>query len=211
MIKKIKIDLSKIKEELFNIPEEVINLWIIPIAEINGWPPLDYDQWDKKVTGESFSFWNDAAWEKKILNLEKIDYSSIYYDTMKGLNDAYINDKLNSYSSLTNGKERFFNCLKYILENGNFPKPPIICLDEIDKYQILDGNHRFFAFLKSLKIYEEYKMLSSKEQDVFLKKLGIGKIVPININQEVWICRPKWENSKDAQTRQYLRKNGYFC
>ena len=202
---------NKIKEELFNVPEEVISLWIMPIAEIKGWPLSEHDQWDKKVTGELFSFWNDATWEKKILDLEKIKYSNTYYDAMNGLNDAYINDKPNNYSSLINGNKRFFSCLKYILENEDFPKPPIMCLNEINEYEVLDGNHRFFAFSKALKIYEEYKMLPNQEQIKFLKKLEINNIVPTNINQEVWICKPKWENSRDAQTRQYLRKHNYPC
>jgi hypothetical protein len=86
-----------------------------------------------------------------------------------------------------------------------------MCLNEINEYEVLDGNHRFFAFFKALKTYEEYKMSPNQEQIKFLKKLGINNIVPTDTNQEVWICKPKWENSKDAQTRQYLRKHNYFC
>ena len=185
--------MNKIKKELFNIPEEVIEIWIFPIAKKKAWPPSEHNQWDK-VT----------------INLGEINYSQSYSNTMIGLRDAYMKGKQNNYASLENGKQRFLNCLKYILENGKFPQPPILCLDEFNEYCILDGNHRFCAFLSAERLYKEYQTNSIEEQKIFLKTMEIANIKLPNIEQEVWMCVPKWENSPDAQTRLRLRESGFY-
>lgn len=206
---KYEIILKNIKIEFPNLPIEVINLWIFPIAEKKGWPPSEHNQWDKKVSGEQFSFWNDAKWEKVTLNLGEINYSQSYFNTMIGLRDAYMEGKQNNYALLENGKQRFLNCLRYILENGKFPQSPILCLDEFNEYCVLDGNHRFCAFLSAERLYKEYQTNSIEEQE-FLKKMEIANIKLPNIEQEVWICIPKWENSSDAQARLRLRELGFY-
>jgi len=189
---------EEIKNSFTNIPDEVIRLWIEPISLKEGWPVKN--GWDVRVTGEDFLFWNDSNWQKKEVDLSKLDYSRLYFDMIRGLLDAYIYNVNNSYKDLlgVDGKKRFQSALMYISKNGTFPQPPVLCVNEIGKYEILDGNHRFFAF----KIAEEAYYEGLRKDN---NMMGIKRP---DLIQELWICHPNWSNSKKAEDRNRLRGQG---
>ncbi|MFZ3020295.1 MAG: hypothetical protein WA051_02130 [Minisyncoccia bacterium] len=198
--------LDELKKIAPNIPDEVIKIWLLPFAEGVGLPTKD-NEWDKKKTGEKIKFWDDAKWEKIKIDLSKIDYSKTYFDAMKGLHEAYVQGIHNDYSKLLgeDGKKRFWSAFVYIIKNGKFPQPPIMATDEIGKYQLLDGNHRFFAFIRVEDVYLTYEQLSVSEKENFLEHIKMSAFNRPDICQEVWVCTPKWENSKEAQLRNFLR------
>ncbi|MEK7516389.1 MAG: hypothetical protein AAB562_02225 [Patescibacteria group bacterium] len=194
-----------------NIPEEVIKLWLLPFANERGFPPPSTDKWDIKITGETIAFWNDACWDKVNIDLSSIEYSKSYFDVMRGLNDAYNRGVKNDYWEHLgeDGKKRYNSFLVYILKNRKFPQPPILTINDVGKYEVLDGNHRFFGFVSAEKIYAELKSASPEQKQSFLKTLKVLTVEPPHITQEVWVCKPKWENSQNAKTRACLRSAGF--
>ncbi|MEK7649592.1 MAG: hypothetical protein AAB367_01320 [Patescibacteria group bacterium] len=200
---------NKVQSSVPNIPEEVVRLWLLPWVKTLGWPPSGRI-WNLRLGGESIAFWNDATWKKEKLHLPSLPYSPGYFDTMQGLHEAYIQGKENPYSRDLgeNGRRRFHRSLKYIVKHRIFPKPPILYPNEIEKYEIMDGNHRFFALIAATRISEEIAEYALEEKKMFLEKMDIAELLPPENIQEVWVCRPNWENSANAKTRKYLRDNG---
>jgi hypothetical protein len=193
-----------------NIPEEVIRLWLLPFAEGGGFPVPQDNQWDKKKTGEEIQFWNASEWEKTTVDLSTLPYSRSYDDTMRGLRDAYHRGIQNAYWDTLgeDGKRRYENCYRYILRNRTFPQPPILSLNDVGRYDILDGNHRFFAYVSAEATGRQFEAATPQEQEAFLAVLGGERFEYPHLEQEIWICRPNWENSPSSRTRVYLRTQG---
>jgi len=201
---------ERIKADAPNIPDEVIRLWLLGFAEHRGWPPAENGDWDLSVAGEPISFWNDAVWEKVNLDLSTLPYSRGYFDSMRGLRDAYVNNVDNQYSRDLgeDGKRRYGRCLKYIAANRVFPQPPILVLTELGEFDVLDGNHRFIAYISTERAYEDFIRATPEAQAAFLESIGSETFQLPHVIQEVWVCRPGWENSGRATLRTHLRQNG---
>lgn len=199
---------DEIRRDLPNIPEEAVQLWIEPLAQKNGWPVLD--GWDMRITGEPFSFWNDATWEKTRLDLTQIEFSRGHNNMVRGLHDAYISGVQNDYWMLlgNDGKTRFQRAFHFVVENQVFPQPPILLLNEIGQYEALDGNHRFLAYVLAFRVHEQFLTSSEVEQAAFLSTLNRQNFEPPQNTQEVWVCTPNWANSERSRTRTHLRGFG---
>ncbi len=176
-----------------NIPEEAVRLWILPLAQKEGWPPTRQHQWDVRVTGRLFSFWNAAEWEKMDVNLSEIPYSRGFADSMLGLREAYLLGVENDYWRLLgeDGRRRFNECYIYILKNQHFPQPPILSLNDTGKYDVVDGNHRFLGFITAKSAYKAYEEMNVAQQQEFLDSLNVENLSSPNSTQEVWICKPR--------------------
>lgn len=199
---------DEIRRDLPNIPEEAVQLWIEPLAQKNGWPVSD--GWDMRITGEPFSFWNDAIWEKTRLDLTQIEFSRGHKNMMRGLHDAYISGVQNDYWRLlgNDGKTRFQRAFHFVVRNQVFPQPPILLLNEMGQYEALDGNHRFLAYVLAFRTHEQFLTSSEVEQAAFLFTLNRQSFEPPHNTQEVWVCTPNWVNSERSRTRTYLRGFG---
>lgn len=197
-----------IRRDFPNIPEEAVRLWIEPLAQRNGWPVND--GWDERITGETFTFWNNAVWEKLEVNLAEVEYSSGHHGMMRGLFEAYVQGAENDYWRLLgeDGKRRFRRAADFIIKNEVFPQPPILTIDELGRYEALDGNHRFLAYVIAYRTHEQFLASSREDQLAFLTSIEKESFSPPRDIQEVWICRPNWSNSGKAQTRNYLRQFG---
>ena len=202
---------EEIKLNFPKFPDEVIEFCLFPIAETEGGLPSKENAWDTRVFGEKLNFWHDSEWKKTEVNLNSIPFSKMYVDTMKGMQDAYIDGIENSYWKHLgeNGKRRFQKCLTYILKNSKFPVAPILITDEIGRHQVMDGNHRFLGLIVAERFYKEYQTLSLENRQKFLDGFKITSLKAPDSIQEVWICKPNWENNQNAQTRNLLRLSGY--
>lgn len=202
--------LEDLMKDLPNIPKEVVSSWLYSIC--NKWPLTNVDGWDVRKTGEKIQFWNDGKWEKLNLNFSKINFAKNYQDTMIGLFDAYLRGQKNAYWNALgqNGKQRFLNAFSFIVDNGVFPVPPVLMIDEAGKYQVLDGNHRFFALQMAFKSYNELSKLDKMEQDSFLKSCSASSFHEPQEEQAIWVCRPNWKDSVNAQQRNALRLAGLW-
>lgn len=202
--------LQKLKEKFPSIPEEVILSWLLPFAESENSLPDQNNKWDIRITGESLSFWNDAEWKKDKIDITKIPYSHIHNESINSLLKAYIENENNVYFEHLgeSGRKRFFICFKYILENGVFPVPPILTITDKSEYEVLDGSHRFSSYKFAIKIYKELQLLSLVEYRKTIERLGMKSVVLAEDIQEVWICKPKWENSPNAVLKKYLYNLG---
>jgi hypothetical protein len=197
-----------IRRGFSNIPEEVVRLWIEPLAQNNGWPVTD--GWDRRITGEDFTFWNDATWEKLEVNLAEVQYSPGHNGMIRGLFEAYIQGIENNYWRLLgeDGKRRFRRARDFIIRNEVFPQPPILMIDELERYEALDGNHRFLGYIIAYRTHEQFLASSPEDQSAFLASINQETFSPPRDIQEVWICKPNWANSERVQTRNYLRQFG---
>lgn len=197
---------DKLKNELPNIPEEVIRSWLLPFAENDGLPSSPDNEWDIRKTGETLSFWNDSKWEKITININQATYSRNHNRAIGSLIDAYVKNVNNSYYQYLgqDGKNRFLKCLHYILKNGVFPVAPIVMITHKNQYEVLDGNHRFAAYKSVNQAHLELESLPINERKPMLENLGNK---PKDF-QEIWVCRPKWENSPRVTLQKQLFEKG---
>jgi hypothetical protein len=104
---------------------------------------------------------------------------------------AYVNKEDNFCNRFmgTGGNHSFVASLKYMMEYGNFPKSPIF-MKEDNKYEILDGNHRFLAHIVWKECCETLDKIMGEEKDKHIEIIKNGgklsKISKPNIFQEVW-------------------------
>ncbi len=125
------------------VPDVVIDTWLLPIAQEYGWPPNE--KWHYVLSRKKFDEWQQIRWSYEEI---EIDFSSFYsgsISTIHGLIDTYVHNQKNDYSNLINGKDRFNNCVIYIMQNGGFPKPPLL-MKGAEGFEVIDGNHRMAAY-----------------------------------------------------------------
>jgi hypothetical protein len=188
-----------IKKDFPNFPNEIINDWLLPYAKNIGWPPTN-KRWENIFFGKSLQFWQSITWEQQNLNLSKIIFSSKTIEIFEDLKDAYFNNIENIYSrSNPSGKSRYQNALKYIIQQGQFPKPICVLLEN-DQYSIVDGNHRFIAWWVSCQLINEMNSkkntgsqneIIDKFKKLLAEKMQVRSIAPIFINHKIWVGTKK--------------------
>ncbi|PIR85222.1 hypothetical protein COU15_02375 [Candidatus Kaiserbacteria bacterium CG10_big_fil_rev_8_21_14_0_10_45_20] len=181
---------QQIQHVLPNFPEEPIDLWLLPYAKKLGWPPGNNERWANILAGRPITFWESTIWSKRQTDLATINHSETYYEKARGMFNAFVLGQENEYSHGLGeeGKNKFLNLLKQMLETGVFPEPPILFEDEPDHYDILDGNHRWLAYVMCWRIWEEVENMTPEERRDRAAGLHASNIIEPVQNQEVWFC-----------------------
>src|SRR5690242_14700650 len=108
--------LSDLKETLPNFPDEVLEGWLLPYANSEGWPPAQdtnatpEGRWKYLLSGRTLSQLRGIKWreENRHLSIHELSKShqSICVDIVLGA----VQDQINLYSSsIKDLKQRFHN------------------------------------------------------------------------------------------------------
>lgn len=141
------VTIEQIQETLPAFPAEVIEMWFLPYAQEDGWPP-PVKRWDDLLLNRPLEYWRLLEWseEELVLQFSLFDQRSI--EAIDGLIQTNVYGVSNIYSSLRYTRERFERIIDYINENQALPLPlPLVLLRVGHFYEIADGNHRVAALL----------------------------------------------------------------
>jgi len=187
--------IEKIKKDLPNFPAEIIKDWLLFYANDIGWPP-DHERWQGILFCKTLQFWQSVSWNKQDLNLSEVLFSRKTNEIFEGLKEAYVYNKENFFSKNNpSGERRYLNAFKYIIQEGQFPKP-ICILRENDQYSIVDGNHRYTAWWASRQLINEInnaekngtQEITNKLKKLLEEKLQVKFIAPTLINHKIWLA-----------------------
>ena len=143
---------TDLKATLPNFPEEILEDWLTPYANSEGWPPangldsIPRDRWRYLLGGRTLAQLRSIEWQEhnRHLSIHELrdDYKQICVDMVLGA----VQKQINLYSSsIPDLSERFNRILGYLREHGTLPKPPVLLSSE-SGFQVLDGNHRLAAY-----------------------------------------------------------------
>lgn len=173
--------INKIKKTLSNFPDEVIEIWLLPFANSEGWPlkigpdGLPLERWRYLLMKKPLEYFRKMKWtkEEKHISIHEIEAKS--QSSLVQIFEAAILNRNNMMSaSIFDLKTRFDGVVDYIRHYGRMPKEPILYRHENGKYKILDGNHRLAAYYYS---YGYFKV--DNNSDLILKTQE---------NQTYWIA-----------------------
>lgn len=137
------MDLSHLKQQITRdlpqFPPDVIEDWLIPFAARDGWPPTS-SKWTPLLLNRPLWFWQSLSWEQQTVPVAQSAFDDRSWAAITGLVEAHVEGRVNAYSSISNSKRRFYRSLKYVLQNGRLPKPPVLL--HSGWHSIADGNHR---------------------------------------------------------------------
>lgn len=143
---------ADLKETLPEFPAEVLEDWLLPYANSEGWPPAkDNDsvpegRWRFLLGGRTLSQLRNIKWQEQNRHLSiyelRADYQQICVDMVLGAIQGHVNLYSSSIKDLP---ERFHSILNYLREHGSLPKAPTL-LSSPTGFQVLDGNHRLSAY-----------------------------------------------------------------
>lgn len=162
-----------IKDSLPNFPDEVIEDWLLPFAESEGWPPqLGYDgipleRWRYLFGLRPFSFFQTLDWKKEYKHISIYEIVEKFQIVLFQIFEAAILGRQNEMSfGISNLKERFESVVRHIKTHGSMPKPPALLLEKDNRYYIFDGNHRLSAYYYCcgyFKVNVESELILTKE------------------------------------------------
>ena len=194
---------EEIKSTLPNFPDEVITDWLLPFANELGWPPT-HERWPyifAQPIGSWYAtptdFWRNTSWTKEVMDFSAIALTPSSRKCINDMLNAYLNNEDNSYRRTLGprGKARYMNVMKYLLEQGHLPKPPVL-LQEAHGHSIIDGNHRFLAWESTATVHRQYAIAPEDMKQSFMRSLsnkwGISSMTGLSNTQEVWVAK---ENS----------------
>lgn len=175
--------IEECKRDLPNFPEEIIDLWLAPFVETEGWPPCNDhakvpgNRWRYLLGEKPVTYWENIQWEKEELDLAKLQLTGKSAATIQQLVAGYVLGQENMYTQTLgqNGKDRFDRVFRYLIENGTLPAPPIIINEGDDGYTVVDGNHRIAAFLGWFHLRNNKKFLETITTEV----AELKTIVPV--------------------------------
>ncbi len=146
--------------DLPNFPADVMDIWLRSEIEKKGWPPSPMNDWkylQKKI--KSIQYLQNLRWNLQEIELLNIKIMQEDVETIQLVLG-------NGYGS----KHRIDSVLQYFETKPIFPKP--IILEKIaDGYSLLDGNHRFAAFLIAME-----------------NNKHTNKFVQVSLKQPAWIA-----------------------
>ncbi len=141
---------SQVAVDLPNFPAEIIEEWIGHYAESEGWPPPTplVGRWRNLLAGHPFAYWKGLIWSKEDLSPLRMTLTDDCADLIGQIIEAHINGQKNNYSHFmgVEGREQFYHILRFLVSHGTFPKAPVV-LHHANDYEIMDGNHRFAAYI----------------------------------------------------------------
>ena len=173
-----------------SVPVEVAQMWLQPIAEVNGWPPRPEkhgDRWRYILQGKPIADWNRVKWEKVVRSIEFKELAPQSQLMINGLIDVYVFKKHNDFSNLHNGQERFSRALNYVIANGTIPES-LIAMPKAGKLELVDGSHRLAALFTYALLRANPTMSDQLSADA----------KDIKENHAVWLLKPpeRWEETK---------------
>lgn len=188
---------EKIKQDLVNFPDEVIKEWILPYANMVGWPPIN-ERWKGIFHGKTLEFWKNTKWEKQLLDLTAIPFSALDAHAFNQMRKAYVFRDINNIYNY--GEPRFKKAFQYILCSGRLPGI-VSLLYENNEYSVVDGANRFVAWLTSKDAItaistaeksdnEELKNRIIHIRQNMEKNYNVSSIAPFSSIQEVWVATP---------------------
>ena len=181
---------TKIREDLTNFPEEIVEEWVL--GHHRRWPPEDVSNCGPVFLFKSLDFWKNVSWN--LIDMEVSDFSfsddpdnAIY--AIAGSFSFDTEDPSSIFREITS--ERSIEILSYILEHGEFPKPPCL-LSQDGNYEIADGHHRLYALRVATAVDNKLKEMnesSNVEFDSLLKEVwNIKSRTRPQSNQKVWLA-----------------------
>lgn len=147
------VAISELQDSLPNFPTEILEEWLFPYAESEGWPPAESDdgqlcgRWRYLLGNKPLRFWRALRWEKVQRHISVYDLNAECQDVMLKLVLASVRGETNLYSvSIPNLKMRFDRIVEHIRATGELPCAPTL-VPERYGLSIVDGNHRMAAYL----------------------------------------------------------------
>ncbi len=143
---------TKIQASLTNFPDEIIEHWLLPFAETEGWPPVEIDgtltgRWRHLLgTQTNLDYWRNIEWKKEEIDLLPEDFNEASQKQVMQIIESAVFGIQNIMSlSIRDLKDRFNSIVTYFAQHGVFPIPPVLVIEN-GKYKLLDGNHRVAAY-----------------------------------------------------------------
>jgi hypothetical protein len=176
-------------QELFpNFPDDIIAQWLLPLAEKDGWPPLEIDgvicdeKW-KAYLGPhpSIDYWQNIEWVLKEIDLsyEDLGWASKSIVTQVVQSAILGVDRHTVERCIPGSRNTFLKAVSHLSQYGVYPKPPVLVFMD-SKYEIVDGTHRISAFLYCAGLL---KKVETPSKDIVLKLkpcqkmwLGLSKL-----------------------------------
>jgi len=146
------VDLSTLKATLPNFPDQVLETWLQPYANSEGWPPIETalgtlsGRWHYLLKRKPLTYWQALTWTrvKRHISIQELNHRT--QDILIQMVLGAVQGQYNLYSaSISDLSERFKRILNYFGEHGIFPIPPVLLVED-GKLTILDGNHRMSAY-----------------------------------------------------------------
>ncbi len=130
-----------IQEDLPNFPADVIDQWLLPFAETDGWPP-DAPRWKHLLTNTDLNYWRTVNWALEEVALEELPFTSKAADQINGLIEAYVDGVQNDFALAlgARGLERF-QFQQNLLQQA-VPLRSVVLVNHGEGFDVMDGNHR---------------------------------------------------------------------
>jgi hypothetical protein len=181
------IELATIKLDLPRWPDDVLDQWLVHLANRQdlGWPPPDpfaQHPWKYILCGKPLSWWEQVTWAPTEITFEISIFSLSSRRIILEMMQAHLGGEKNFYSVMVDGKPRFQAAWAYILNNGAFPKRPII-IPAVGGLRIVDGNHRATAMyacqmMKDSTFADRGLTKPSSVQTVWIGNHGASELLP---------------------------------
>jgi hypothetical protein len=141
---------EQVAANLPNFPEDIIEQWMGYYAQSDGWPPPNplQGRWYALLAGRPLSYWRGVEWRLEDLSPVCMSLIAECQDLIGQIIRAHELNESNPYSEFmgAEAQQRFHRLIWFLRTNGILPRPPII-LEHRGQYEIMDGNHRFAAYL----------------------------------------------------------------
>lgn len=137
---------DQVKADLPNFPSDIIVQWMGYYAESDGWPPTGR-RWETLLGGRPLTYWRSIYWAEQQLSAD-IAFEFETENRVAEIVRANLYNEDNAYRRFfepEEAKRRMAQLLAYLKAHGTVPCAPIL-LSHDNRYEILDGNHRFAAF-----------------------------------------------------------------
>ncbi len=134
-----------------NMPDEVFELYIGPLIKDLGWSyssksdPISRG-WQQAFDNNQLATIVELEWKQGNTNYRSLSFHNNSVDNLNWIVQAHVDGIRTPCSDVRNGKQRFESCLTYIKQMGRLPKP-VVFMNSIGGFRILDGNHRLAAAL----------------------------------------------------------------
>ena len=134
------------------MPDEVHELCLAPLVNIYGWPFSSLDdstsgtRWERFFGRNSLRFWSSLKWERQC-----VPYTASILDQESLQRAQWISDHcglgvLTPTAIIERTKERFWQCVPFVLLQQGFPKP-LVTIKTDSGLHVVDGYHRLAAVL----------------------------------------------------------------
>ena len=137
---------TAIKRDLPNFPDQVIEQWLDPLAETDGWPPIA-PRWKHLLGETALDYWRGFSWHLREVAFESIGLALEAESRIAGLIGAYLHGAQNAYALAlgAEGKKRFEFQFDYLTRHSQLILPPVL-VESASGFQIMDGYHRIAAY-----------------------------------------------------------------